>query len=69
MTLKRMNIFGPGSIPSVLVDEELASEIESAIDEGTALEFRDSTGVRFKIKQGAAWGFSSEDEMELSEIK
>lgn len=63
MTLKRMNIFGPGAIPSVVVGEELGSKIELSIDEGTAIEFRDSTGVRFKIKQGAAWGFSSEDEV------
>lgn len=67
MTLKRLNIFGPGAIPSVVVDEELASQIEHAIDEGTAIEFRDSMGIRFKIKQGAAWGFSSEDDPELSE--
>lgn len=63
MTLKRIHIFGPGAIPSVVVDEELASKIEHSIDEGTAIEFRDSLGVRFKIKQGTVWGFSSEDEV------
>jgi len=60
-TKHKITLFGPGCLPSVVVDEELAAKIEHEFDEGVKMEFRDENGVRLKVKGGSVWALASED--------
>lgn len=58
--MKHIVLFGPGTSPNLIVDDEEAKEIEKKFDSGEEFEVKQET-TRFKFKQDQCWAIKIED--------